>query len=61
MFFITDCSKVRRNSFPTVHKSLPFCIVVSFLLGDESDMSWHAILIIKLPFVFVTKTSRRFT
>ena len=57
--FTTVPSKVRRNSVPAIHKSLPLIIPtftqsVIFLPGDESDMSWHAMFIIKLPFVIGT-------
>jgi hypothetical protein len=59
MSFTTACSDVRRKSVITVHRSLPLVIPTfiesaMFLLGDESDMRWHTMFIIKLPYVIGT-------
>ncbi len=47
------------NSVPTVHRSLPLVIPTfiesaMFFPSNESDMRWHAIFIIKLPYVIGT-------
>jgi hypothetical protein len=59
MSFTTICSKVRKNSVPTIHRSLSLVIPTftesaMFLPCDESDMRWHAMFIIKSPFVIGT-------
>jgi hypothetical protein len=59
MSFTTIRLKLRRNSVPRLHRSFPLIIPTfiesaMFLLGDESDMRWHTMFIIKLPYVIGT-------
>ena len=62
MYFTTIRSKVKRNSvclhyIGVYYLSFPFSLSTMFFSNNESDMRWHAMFILKLPYVMVTLLS----